>query len=85
MLRSRFLKTGSLALVLTFFVLIGQTTPALAFDNCRQRIEKAERQLHEAERRWMRSLSESEQRSLLRALAKIQANAPDADSASADG
>jgi len=51
MIRSRFLKTGSFALLLTFFVLIGQVTPAMAFDNCRQRIEKAERQLHEAERR----------------------------------
>jgi len=51
----------------------------------RERVSALRPQLHEAERRWMRSLSESEQRSLLRALAKIQANAPDADSASAGG
>ncbi len=51
MIRSRFLKTGSFALILTFFVLVGPVTPAMAFDNCRHRIERAEGRLHEAIRR----------------------------------
>ena len=51
----------------------------------RDRVSALRPQLHQAERWWMRSLSEAEQRSLLRALAKIQANAPGANSASAGG